>query len=214
MKLKTALLILILISSQALALRRGGEPSNQYWFLSLDMTEVGGEFDGSLFLYSASAIYDVPEIGLGFGLGAGYGIVQPSGWGGDFFMKIGGQSAGDYGSGWFCTGVNVIFTPQAFRFGENSRFYLKLGLNWTSIWIDGSEFYLYGGDPADAHYNGIGLDFLAGIEMFRGESRKPHSLRIEGGFRKINYGSVNTIEIEDGLDGASIIAGLSYNFWL
>lgn len=204
--------ILMILSPAAFALKRGSETSTQYWYLSLDMTEVGGDFDNSLFLYSPTALYDIPEIGWGFGLGAGYGTVQPSGLGGDFFMRIGGQGAGDYDSGWFCSGGNFILAPAAFRFGDSARFYLKAGLNWTSIWIDASEFYSYG-DTGDAHYNGIGFDFLGGLEIFTSKQAKPRSLRIEGGFKSINYGSVNSVEIEGGLDGAAVLIGFSYNFW-
>jgi len=214
-----AIIMSVLLASSASALKIEDISKSSYWFLSVDLTETGGDFDGSIYLYSSDSRIIVPEIGLGGGIGFGVGGVGRSGLGGDAFMRFGLQSTENYGSGWITMGGNFILAPAVLRIGEGSRLYLKAGANWTVIWVDESEVFDYGmgfdpnQEPKTANYSGFGIDVLCGIEIFRSKIDSPRSLRLEGGYRLISFGSVNAIEIEDGLSGNTILFGLSYNFW-
>jgi len=207
-------LFLLLWSTTALSFEERRHQPNSFFSIALDMTEVGGDFDGTLSLYSnQGGWYDVPEVGMGFGFALAYGYLGGGPFGGEAHFRMSFQDASGYGSGLVVFGANATVCPGILRFSERSRMFVDLGANWTTLWVDqsGGRVGYEASDTAD--YSGIGMDILPGIELFLSQGRHPKSLRLRAGYRIINFGSVNAADIDEGLDGGTMLASLSFLFW-
>lgn len=195
------LLVTLLGASAYCGLGRG-----HYFSVSLQGTEVEGDFDGSWILYGGGVVIDVPEVGTGYGVGVGYGFQSSGFLGGGADLRVTSQDAGDYGSGTFNLAGHLILSPLHSRVQP----FLKLGACLNMMWVDESRF-MDGGSTADtADYTGLGFEVIPGIDVGLSRGDRIRGLRFEFGYRSINYGKVNTVEIDDGLDGTTYLASVSY----
>ena len=178
-----------------------------YVAFSLHATEVEGDFDNSLMLWSGGAtIIDVPEIGRGYGAGLAYGHHSAGFLGGEISLKLSLQDAGQYGSGMLNFAGHGIVSP----FNSSVQPFVKIGGCWNFIWVDNSD-YLYGSSMTnDADYMGFGIEVIPGIDIRLARGDRIRGLRLEAGYRLINYGYVSGTEISDALKGGTYLASISY----